>query len=536
MLKELRIFNIILIEAAEILFEKGLNVITGETGSGKSAIIYALGLITGARADTNLIRKGKEKAAVEAFFEGVVKGDLKELLENAGISCDSEGELMIRREISFNGKSRAFINNQFVQMSFLKSVGELLIETVSQHATRHLLSLEAHRNIIDLFGELEEEASLFKESWEKEISLENSLSSLVNGEAQRLREIETCLHELEELQEAALKDGEDEELFAEYSLLMSGEELSNKSRTILEILNGEKQSVIQLLNRQKGLFHELTTLDSALSPTFESFATATIELQEVAYTLSAYHNRIDCNPMRCEKLNERLTLISQLKRKYGSTLTEIQKYQEKLSKRLVELENSDAEIEKIKEELSELTACNHKLAEKLTHERKKASKAFEVEIVKQLSGLNMEKVEFQVDVTAQKRSRSGDDHVEFFLLPNVGEHRIPIKECASGGELSRVLLALHVVLAGKEKTPTLVFDEIDEGVGGKTATLIGEKLCEIGVNHQVLCITHFPQVAKQASVHLQISKAEKKGRTATKVQTLAEGSREQEISRMLGQT
>ncbi|MBA3238651.1 MAG: DNA repair protein RecN [Parachlamydiaceae bacterium] len=534
MLKELRIFNIILIEAAEIFFEKGLNVITGETGSGKSAIIHALGLIMGARADTNLIRKGKEKGAVEALFEGVAQSDLKAILEDAGINCDADADLIIRREISSNGKSRAFINNQFVQISILKAVGDLLIESVSQHATRHLLSLEAHRNIIDLYGELEDEVFQFKDSWEKEILLQSALSSLVSGEGQRLREIETCLNELEELQEAALKEGEDEELFAEYSLLMSGEELSNKSASILDILNGEKHSVIQLLNRQKGLFNELIALDPALSSTFESFATASIELQEVAYTLTAYHSRIDCNPMRCERLNDRLTLISQLKRKYGTTLTEIQEYQEQLSKRLLELENSDVAIEKIKEELSEVAIINQKLAEKLTIKRKKAAKEFGVEIVKQLSGLNMEKVEFQVDLAPQKRSRSGDDHVEFFLLPNVGEHRIPIRECASGGELSRVLLALHVVLAGKQKTPTLVFDEIDEGVGGKTATLIGEKLREIGVNHQVLCITHFPQVAKQAAVHLQISKAEKKGRTATEIQTLAEGSREQEISRMLG--
>lgn len=535
MLKELRIFNIILIDSAEIIFEKGLNVITGETGSGKSAIIHALGLITGARADTNLIRKDKDKGAVEALFEGAALGELKELLENAGITCDSSPDLIIRREISSNGKGRAFINNQLVQISLLKAVGDILIETVSQHATRHLFSLEAHRHIIDLYGGLDEEVALFKESWEKETTLQNSLNLLLSGESQRLREIETCLHELQELQEASLKEGEDEELFAEYSLLISGEELSSKSASILESLNGEKLSVIQLLNRQKGLFQELVSLDPALSGTFESFATASIELQEVAYTLSAYHSRIDCNPMRCERLNDRLTLISQLKRKYGATLTEIQEYQGRLDEKLLKLENSDAEIEQIQEELAKLAIMNQKLAESLTLKRKAAAKTFEGEIVKQLYGLNMEKVEFQVDLSQQKRSRSGDDHVEFFLLPNVGEHRIPIRECASGGELSRVLLALHVVLAGKQKTPTLVFDEIDEGVGGKTATLIGEKLREIGVNHQVLCITHFPQVAKQASVHLQISKAEKKGRTASEIQTLTEGSREQEISRMLGQ-
>lgn len=534
MLKELRIFNIILIETAEISFESGLNVITGETGSGKSAIMHALSLITGARADSTIVRKGKEKGAVEALFEGRFSDVLKQILEDAGIVFDEDCGLIIRREISSSGKSRAFINHQLVQIALIKSVGECLVNIVSQHAGRHLLSLEAHRRIIDLYGNLDEEVSEFAESWERESALRKELNALIGSEAQRLREIEANLRELEELQEAALKEGEDEELFTEYSLLVNGEELAGKSATILQVLNGEKQSIIQLLNRQKGLFDELVALDATLSPTFEAFSAASIELQEVAYTLAGYHSRIDRNPTRCERLNDRLSLISLLKRKYGSTISEIHLYQEKLTQRLSELENSDADIERIKEELAQLSAINCKFAAQLTEKRKQAAKHFESEIVKQLVSLNMPKVEFQVEIIPQKRSRLGDDLVEFFFVPNVGEHRIPIKECASGGELSRMLLALHVMLAGKGQIPTLVFDEIDEGIGGTTANLVGEKLCTLGINHQVLCITHFPQVAKKAALHLQISKTEKNGRTATEIQTLDEVSRDQEISRMLG--
>lgn len=534
MLKELRIFNIILIEAAEISFESGLNVITGETGSGKSAIMHAFSLITGARADSTLVRKGKDKGAVEAYFEGSMTEPLKQLLEEAGIACEEENGLIIRREIAGSGKSRAFINNQLVQIALLRSVGEHLVDIVSQHASRHLLSLEAHRQIIDLYAALDKEVSAFATSWERESLLQRQLNRLISSEAQRLREIEGCLRELEELQEAALKEGEDEELFAEYTLLVNSEELAGKSAALLQMLNGEKQSVIQLLNRQKGTFDELIALDVTLAPTFEAFTTASIELQEVAYTLAGYHNRIERNPAHCQRLNDRLTLISQLKRKYGSTIAEMQLYQAKLSDRLAELENSDADIERIKEELEVLAATNHRLATQLSVKRREAAGRFECEIVKQLSSLNMPKVEFQVEISSQKRSRWGDDLIEFFFVPNVGEHRIPIRECASGGELSRMLLALHVMLAGRGQIPTLVFDEIDEGVGGKTAGLVGEKLKEIGVNHQVLCITHFPQVAKLAALHLQISKAEKGGRTATEIQTLDEISRHQEISRMLG--
>lgn len=534
MLKELRIFNIILIEAAEISFENGLNVITGETGSGKSAIMHALSLITGVRADSTIVRKGMEKGSVEAYFEGPFSEPLKQILDDAGISFDEDGGLIIRREISASGKSRAFINNQFVQIALIKLVGECLVDIVSQHAGRHLLSLEAHRSIIDLYGDLGKEVSTFTDSWERESDLQKKLNELVGSEAQRLREIEANLRELEELQEACLKEGEDEELFAEYSLLVNSEELASKSAALLQVLNGERQSVIQLLNKQKSIFDELVSMDASLTPTFEAFSTASIELQEIAYTLAGYHSRIECNPSLCERLNDRLTLISQLKRKYGSTIPEIHVYQQKLSSRLAELENSDTEIEKIKEELSQLSAINHKLASQLTSKRKQAAKRFESEMVKQLVSLNMPKVEFQVEISSQKRSRLGDDIVEFFFVPNVGEHRIPIRECASGGELSRMLLALHVMLAGKGQIPTLVFDEIDEGIGGTTANLVGDKLCALGINHQVLCITHFPQVAKRAALHLQISKTERKGRTATDIQALDEVSRNHEISRMLG--
>lgn len=534
MLKELRIFNIILIESAEIFFESGLNVITGETGSGKSAIMHALSLITGARADSTIVRKGMEKGAVEAYFEGPISESVKKILEESGVAFDDESGLIIRREISNCGKSRAFVNDRLVQISFVKAIGESLVEMVSQHAGRYLLSVEAHRRIVDLYGDLVEDVSSFAESWERENVLRNELKALIDGEAKRLREIESNLRELEEIKEANLKDGEEEELFIEYSLSVNSEELASKSGALLQLLNGERQSVIQSLNKQKGIFDELVAMDNGLTPALEAFSAASIELREIAYTLANYHNRIECNPRRSEELNERLSLIAHLKRKYGSTISEIHEYREKLSERLSELEDSDADIERIKEELSLLSVSNHRLAAELTLKRREAAKRFEDEMVDQLRSLNMPKVEFQVEIVPQKRSRSGDDLIEFYFVPNVGEHRIPIKDCASGGELSRMLLALHVMLAGKGQIPTLVFDEIDEGIGGTTANLVGEKLCSLGHERQVLCITHFPQVAKQARAHLQISKNERNGRTATEIRTLDENSKQHELSRMLG--
>lgn len=534
MLKELRIFNIILIETAEMTFQEGMNVITGETGSGKSAIMHALSYITGARADTGVIRKGCDKGAIEAAFEIDTLSHLKQMLEKAGIEQEPGAELIIRREISSNGKSRAFINNQFVQISLLRSVGEQLINIVSQHANQHLLSIDHHRHIVDLFGDLEQEVAIFSEAWARENSLHRQINELTSSEAQRLREIEVCLRELEELKEAALKEGEDEEIFAEYSLLANSEELAQKTEALVQTMTGDKQSIIQILNRNKTIFEELVRIDPALSDAAKSFYNAQIELQEIAYTLTAYQSRIEYNPTRTRALNDRLSLITSLKRKYGTTIPEIQSYQSNAAEKLKQLENTDARIEELKEELQQLSNKNHQLSTQLTEHRKQTAKKFEKSIVKQLRSLNMPKVEFQVEITPQKRSRTGDDQIEFFLIPNVGEHQIPLKDCASGGELSRMLLALHTVLAGKEQTPTLIFDEIDGNIGGETAVIVGEKLEEIGNKHQVICITHFPQVAKQAVLHLQISKSEKGGRTATRIQTLDPAARQRELARMVG--
>lgn len=240
------------------------------------------------------------------------------------------------------------------------------------------------------------------------------------------------------------------------------------------------------------------------------------------------------NPERIQEINERLSLISRLKRKYGSSLQEIQLYQQTSQDRLTRLQNADEMIETLRSQLSLVEEENNKTCQQLHELRKASALKFEKAIVKQLRALNMPKVEFHVVMTPQKRNHFGDDHVEFYLTPNVGEHRIPIKECASGGKLSRLMLALQTLLAGKEQIPTMIFDEIDANIGGETAVVVGEKLSEIGLKHQVLCITHFHQVAKHAAHHLQISKKEIEGRTVTLVKTLDEEGREREFARMLG--
>lgn len=534
MLILLRIQNIILIEETQIAFEKGLNVLSGETGSGKSAIMNSLNLISGERADTSLIRHGANKASIEALFDLSKNSIVYSLLEESGIDYSHDEELIIRREISSEGKGRCFVNNQPVQQAFLKKISNHLFEIAGQHANQKLLSIDKHREILDIYGDLENDVRTFSKSWSEQSTLESHLEQLIGSESKRLRDIEICLMELEELNEAKLKEGEDEELFAEYTLLANSDDLSSKVKEILSVLTGDRVPVVTLLNRQRANFDQLVKMDQSLAETAKCFANSIIELQEVAYTLQCYSGNIEFNPMRLDELNNRLALINRLKRKYGSTIQEINQYKKESETKLKSLESVDTQIEDIKIRLAELKQKNDRLAQELTNKRKKSAQKLEKELVAELRSLNMPKVEFHCNLAEQKRTKLGDDKIEFYLSPNVGEKQIPIRECASGGELSRVMLALQALLAGKEDVPTLIFDEIDANIGGETASIVGEKLKEIAAKHQVLCITHFSQVAKQAHHHLQVSKQEKDQRTFSTVKTLNKQERQRELVRMQG--
>lgn len=534
MLKQLRISNLVLVEQADIHFKTGFHVLTGETGAGKSAILAALQLVTGDRADSDIIRRGAEKGSVEAVFEIDDRHDLLQQLDEAGIDHDQNELLIFRREISSAGKSRAFINQQPVQVTLIKQLASSLIEIVGQHANRKLLSTESQRQLLDSYGELNEQVKAFAETWQQEISSRKELEDLISGESLRLRDIEVCRMELEELEQANLKDGEDEEHFAEYSRLSNSEEILANINDLLEILNGERQGVLPLLNRRKTALDHLSKIDAELNETVSSFSNALMELQECSYTLTRYLGKLEFSPERAAELNERLTLISKLKRKFGKTVAEILLYKQKLIDKLDTLENCDTRIEQLQKNLDLLTQANLQKLLKLSENRKAAAAKLESAITKQLAQLNMPKVVFEIKITPQPAGRSGADHVEFYITPNVGERSIPVKDCASGGELSRLLLSLQVLLAGKEQLSTLVFDEIDANIGGATANIVGEKLKEISQSHQLLCITHFPQVAQHATHHFQIAKEEIEGRTMTKIASLASGARRKELDRMAG--
>lgn len=530
MLKRLQIQNIILIENGIIPFEEGFNVLSGETGSGKSAILHALNLIAGERSDASILRKGADKGRVEAAFDLPLMPILQNLFEEAGIEHDPEEELLIAREIGSTGKSRAYINNQMVQLSLLKQVGALILEMIGQHANQTLLNIENHRRIVDLFGGITGDAAHFAESYAREMEKRKIYEEWLAQEELRQKNREQLAEDLEELDAAQLKEGEEEQLFQEYTLLANAEELAHKTQEIRKALD------LGHLTRHRNTFEQLTRIDQTLAGSAAAYDSALFELQEVAYVLDRYLGKIDPNPLRLQDINLRLTLLNRLKKKYGPSLEDIIRYRQNAQERLKKLDGSADEIEKLQEEIVVLSKQNDQRAAALTKSRSAFAQDLAVAVMKELAQLNMSKAVVSIDITPQKRSRSGDDRVEFFIAPNVGEHRIPLKESASGGELSRVLLALQTLLAGKAHIPTVVFDEIDANIGGATAAIIGEKLRQIGKLHQVICVTHFPQVARCANHHLRISKQEKDGRTLTEVDLLDSETRLQELARMQGNT
>lgn len=533
MITELLIKNFILIDQVEIAFHKGLNVITGETGAGKSVILSALSFLLGEKLESSIIRNPDSPAVVQALFE---IGKLS-LLEEAGIEHIEGEELIIRRELSHSGKSRAFINNQSISLSLLKKLAPHLLEFSGQHAHLKLLEESAPLNVLDDYINLSDQKKSFKSAWEDELSIKNEISRIESSTSERIRLIDNAKRELEEIVAAKILPDEDEGLFSEFQILSNQAEMKGHCSEILFCLDESKTAVIQQLIRQKASFEKLFETDPTLKETSESFLSAIAELQEVVYEMRRYQTKLEAHPTRLQVVEERLKEISSIKRKYGASFTEIEAYKGSLEAKLLHLENEDARLEELKERVGNCEKVTNTLADALTTTRKISGEKLAKEITREIQALNMPKALFEIAISKKTRSVDGDDKVTFFLTPNVGEKRINVQEAASGGELARVSLALQVTMIESYKTPTILFDEIDANIGGTTATIIGEKLAFLGKSVQVLSITHFPQVANQACAHFVICKSEQNGRTQSTVLKLTtQKEKHKELTRMLGGT
>ncbi|MEI8329283.1 MAG: DNA repair protein RecN [Chlamydiia bacterium] len=534
MIETLRIKNLILIELCEIRFDKGLTIITGETGAGKTAFTEALSLLLGQRADSSLVRKGEEKAHVDATFD--ISGSIKilSILEEQGIEISRDEPLIITRELSKEGKSRAFINRQPVTVSTLQSVGRHLIDIIGQHSYHTLKSQETLREIIDLYGNLESQAQSFTALWNRHKQGTKDLNILSTQLLEKERSYERYIEELTEIKEAKLKEHEEQELFELFSFQTSTRDIAQQCKKISQTLSEGPRPLLREIAHHKHTLENLSSVHLDFSEQAELMHQALIALQEVDHSLQKTLSRIDGDQISTSTIEQRLSIYGKIKKKYGPTFVDWSCFEKKLSDQIQKWEILDEEIDQAKDLVKGLAICLDEQGQELTVKRKQAAILLEEHLSHSLQELNMPGARVLIEILPQERSLSGDDHIAVWLQANQGEKPSSIKDNTSGGELSRLLLAIKTTLAEKNNTPTMLFDEIDANVGGTTASLIGDRLRELSKHRQVFCITHFPQVAKKAHLHLRVYKQTINQRTVGMVEHIDHKERATELLRMLG--
>lgn len=532
MLIDLSIRNLAIIDTLHVPFQSGLTVLTGETGAGKSIIIDAVNLIMGGRASADLIRTGAEEATVEAVFVLPEGAPLAARLSEAGIECD--GELLVKRVVSRSGRNRVFVGGGLSTLAILADIARELINIYGQHESQTLLRTDNHLTLLDGFGGLLPLREDYMAVYADYRGTLDRIRALEEGEREAARRLDLLVFQSNEVREAALRPGEDEELERERGLLAHGEKLLCASQEAYAALYGDDGAVLDRLAEVKGKVAGITDIDESLAPLLDSLAGAAAQLEDAAFTLRDYASRVEADPARLERVEERLDLIRRLKKKYAPTVEEIIAYGEEVGREMETLVNRertrgelDAVLARLRKELetkgAELSAKRHAAAKEL-------KKAMEREIHQ----LAMKHALFEVAFEDLSEPRAtGLERVEFLFSPNPGEEPKPLSKIASGGELSRLMLALKQIHPESD-VPTLIFDEVDTGIGGATSALVGEKLKRVSRGQQVLCITHLPQVAAFADHHYQVEKRVEGGRTATAVTPLEGEARVSEMARMLG--
>jgi DNA repair protein RecN (Recombination protein N) len=555
MLTELSVENFALVEKLRLSFGPGLNLLTGETGAGKSILLDALGMVLGERTGAEAVRHGADKARVEAVFS-VDENDarLKAAMESAGIEAE-EGILLLGRELSASGKGSARINGRPATVGMLKTLGDALVDIHGQHEHQSLLAVEQHVEILDAWAgpkALQLRASVAGAYSEAQAAA-RELAALQQDARERARTLDLLSFQRDEIDTADPKPEEEEELIAERLRLASAEKLHAAAADAYAALSGSGGSdtggmgggrggkmalsgpgALDALTSAVAEIEHAVRLDEQLQPLLESLQNALYVAEDAARDVRNYRDNIEFNPERLEQIETRLDTLKTLKRKYGDTLEEVIRYRQEIGERLETLENADARIAELTEAVTATRAELAARCEKLTAARKKAAEPFAKAIMKELADLAMTATRFSVAVEPREPAAKGADHVEFLISPNPGEPLKPLAKIASGGEISRIMLAMKSVLSRVLSVPTLIFDEIDTGIGGRTGTVLAEKLATLSRNGQILCITHLPQIAAKGSRHFFIEKKTEKGRTVVRVATLEEEARVQEIARMLG--
>lgn len=533
MLRLLHIENIAVIERADILFERGFNVMTGETGAGKSIVIDAISAILGERAYRDMIRTGTQKAAVRAIFE-----DVSESKWFADNDVPFAPETTIQREIYLDGKNVCKVNGVPVTVSVLKQLGIQLINIHGQHDSASLFDENYHLSFLDGFACDDVLLDEYREKYQSVLSLRHEIDRLSMDESEKLRRMETLKYQIEEISRADLKTGEDDTLEARRKLLQNSEKLSEGLQDAACCIDGgdDSEGAAALLSDAERALARVARYDESLSQLHDTVSDLMYQVQDVAEQLRDRLYQLSYSADELEQIEDRLDTIHRLRRKYGATCEDILQFLAKAQKELDEIEFASDRVEQLKGKLQKAEKAAWDAALRLRETRKAAAKGLTARILDELSQLDMKKVQFSCEFTETELSPIGADAVAFYMSANLGEALKPLNKVASGGELARIMLALKNVLAEKDHVPTLIFDEVDTGVSGRAAQRVAEKLHEVSKTKQVLCVTHLPQLAALADTHLLIAKGEHDGRTFTTVEPLDLEGRKAELARIIGGT
>ena len=530
----LRIKNLALVEALEWQIRSGFIAVTGETGAGKSIIIGALQLLLGERADKSLIRTGADLCTVEAVFSGRDLQKLNPQLSEAGIEpCD--GDLIIKRTFSGTAGTRQFINGSPTTLSILKNLGNELVDLHGPHDHQSLLSPETQLSLLDSFAHAEEQLDRYRKHYRQLQALLAAHAALNTAETAREQELDLLRHQITEIRSANLVADEEEEIEKRYKLTSNSKRLIELASTIANKLSETDNSVLSQLAETQRLLRELERIDGSVTQFSSAHAASVVELSEIARGLSAYAEKLDLDPQQLAGLEQRVSLFETLKRKYGGSIAEVIAFGERAAERMRKIEGRDTELERLAKEIENVRAQMNRAGEVLRKLRAKAAPKLSENIRRNLRDLGFRQSEFEAKLSALDEPRpNGFDSVELLFSPNPGEPLKPLRAIASSGEISRLMLAIKSALAAHDAIPLLVFDEIDTNVGGEIAHAVGAKMQTLGRGHQVICITHLPQVAATASSHFVVTKDVMRGRTFSNLHEVAGKARQEEIARMLG--
>ena len=534
MLKFLSIENFALISRLEVAFVPGLNLITGETGSGKSILVDAVGLLVGERASQGMVRQGFKQARVEGIFDLPLQNPLRRRLLEAGIPLENN-EVIIRREITLSGNNKVFVNNVLIPLGVLSKLGTLLADIHGQHEQQYLLMPSVQLDFLDVFSGNQQQVKRVSESYRQLQAVRLELERMQASEQERLQRMDTLEFQIADIEKLQLRSGLDLELDEERRLLASAEKRFQASQRAYQLLYEEEESSLVVLHRVEKDLEELSTLDPQAESMGSKMRDLRYGLEEIAFQLRDYLNDIEFNPGRLEAVEERLAEIQKAQRRYGDSVDQILAYLEKIQREVAELLQSETKIEELSAKEKSLSKEYLELARRLSKKRHQKAKQLSRQVERELADLNMESAVFTLQLTTDEQSvtEKGIDQVEFLISPNLGEDPKPLGKIASGGELSRTVLALKSILSLEDYSKTLVFDEVDAGIGGRVASGIGERLARLATRHQVFCVTHLPQIASYASQHFYADKSHSDQRTVVTLTPLEESARVEEIARMM---